>query len=965
MMRLYFSSLLFSLGACAATLFAGMPGEAAGRASSGGKALIPVDLRCEYLVNPAGIEETLPRLSWRLEGNGRARRQTAYRVLVASSPEKLADEKGDLWDTGRVSGDQSSGIAYRGRPLASRMRSYWKVRAWDEKGKAGTWSGPAEWGMGLLRAEDWRAEWISYRDTAPLHTSRKDLYLPAPRIYRREFQAARPVRRATVYATALGLYELRLNGRRVGDARFTPGWSDYRERAYYHTHDVTNDILAGANVLGAVVAEGWYSGYVGYGLLVGYGPNRVGRYFYGKTPAFRAQLEIEYADGSREVIGTDRTWKVTDRQPIREADMLMGESYDARLELPGWDRTGFVAEGWEQAILAAENGSTKATFFDRAGEREVELGFVPPKRLQAYPGVPVRAVGEVRTVRVTEPQPGVHIFDLGQNFSGVARLKVKGPAGTRVRIRYGEMLHPDGRLMTENLRRARATDEYILRGDPAGETWMPQFTYHGFQYVELTGFPGKPTADAVTGIVLHSDTPLTSAFECSDPVINRLFQNVVWTQRANFFEIPTDCPQRDERLGWTGDAQIYVRAATYHADVASFFTKWMDDLVESQRESGAYPDYAPYPMYHGGTEGYGTAWTDAGIICPYTIYQVYGDTRILERHYPSMVRFLEFRQRRSPDLRGTNAGNNWGDWLSLGQQTPIEYVDAAYFAYSARLMAEIAAALGKTADAEKYGKLFERIHGRFQQDYLRPDGSLGVDTQTAYALALWVGLFPENQRAQAGARLAEMIRKNGGRMATGFLGTRPLLPVLTATGQHDLALQLLQSRQFPSWGYEVVNGATSIWERWNSYTKEKGFGDAGMNSFSHYSFGAVSEWMFQSLAGIDTEGPGFRRLVLRPGPSGSRGQGEVAPIDWVHAEYRSLHGPIRSHWKLNGQRFEWRGTIPPNTTATLYLPSAARRGIMEGGKNLRDSRGMRFLRMDGARAVLELGSGEYHFVSEL
>ncbi|HTE16882.1 MAG TPA: family 78 glycoside hydrolase catalytic domain [Armatimonadota bacterium] len=926
--------------------------------------LHPIHLRCEYLTDPTAIDETAPRLSWKLESAARGQRQSAYRLLVATTRERLAREEGDLWDTGKTSGDETS-VVYLGKPLASRVQCFWKIRSWDREAKPSAWSETASWGMGLLRPGDWQGQWISYRDTAPLHKSRESLYLPPPRLYRDEFPIRKPVRRAVVYASALGCYDLHLNGKRVSDAWFTPGWSDYRRRVYYNAFDVTGQLQQGANALGAMVAEGWYSGYVGYGLLVGYGPDRVGRYFYGKTPALRAQLEIEYADGTRETVATGPEWKVTDRHPIREADILMGESYDARMEVPGWDRPGYDATGWESAIPAAANGSTRATFYDSAGQRDVELGFVEPKRLQAYPGVPIRATEELRPVRITEPGAGTYIFDMGQNFSGVVRLKVKGPAGTRVRIRHGEMLHADGRLMTENLRRARATDFYVLRGDPAGETWTPRFTYHGFQYVELTGFPGKPETDAVTGVVVHSDTPLTSRFECSDPVVNRLFRNVVWTQRANFFDIPTDCPQRDERLGWTGDAQVYVRAATYHADVAAFFTKWLDDLEEAQLPSGAYPDYAPYPMFHGGPEGYGTAWTDAGIICPYTIYKVYGDTRVIERHWESMVRFMEFRKRRSPDFRGVSHGNTWGDWLSLGEETPIQYVDAAYFAYSARLMAEMAAATGKDGAAAEYRKLFEAVATAWRKEYLNADGSLKLEMQTPYALALWVGLFPEEHRAKAGDRLEERVRKNGNRMATGFLGTRPLLPVLSATGHHDLAARLLQSRQFPSWGYEVVNGATSIWERWNSYTKEGGIHEPSMNSFSHYSFGAVSEWMFQSLAGIETDGPGFRKLLLRPGPPTPAAGMEPPPIDWVKAEYDSPTGPIAVRWKRDGRRFELETTLPANTTATLYLPATGFAAITEGGKPLGKSEGARFERMEGDRAVLALGSGSYRFVSEV
>ncbi|MBI4890147.1 MAG: family 78 glycoside hydrolase catalytic domain, partial [Acidobacteria bacterium] len=557
-------------------------------------------------------------------------------------------------------------------------------------------------------------------------------------------------------------------------------------------------------------------------------------------------------------------------------------------------------------------------------------------------------IEEIRPVSVREIQPGVHVFDLGQNISGVARLRVKGAAGTRVRLRFAEMIYPDGRLMTENLRRARATDTYVLRGDPGGESWMPRFTYHGFQYVELTGLPGTPGKDAITGIVVHSDTPLASTFSSSDPMLNRLHSNIVWTQRGNFVEIPTDCPQRDERFGWTGDAQIYARAATINADAAAFYTKWLDDLDESQRANGAFPDYAPYAMQHGGDGfSYGTAWMDAGIIVPYHVWQAYGDTRLLERHWPAMQRFIEFREKQSPDYRGVNSFNRWGDWLAVGSSTPIEYVDAVYFAYSARLMAEMAAALGKTEEAARYQMLYAIIGHRFQADYVIPGGTLKVDTQTAYALALANGLFPPQDRPAAAAHLAAMIRANGGRMTTGFLGTYPLLPVLEASGYGNLAVQLLRSHEFPSWGYEVDNGATTIWERWNSYTKEKGFFNPSMNSFSHYSFGAVSEWMFRRLAGIDSDGPGYRKLLIHPTPGS---------LEWVRAEYVSIRGRIAVSWRQQGGRFEIELTVPPNVSATVAIPSSSPVAAQPGVK---------FREMKGGRAWLAVSSGTYRFSSLL
>ncbi len=939
--------------------------------------LEPVALRCEYRVNPAGIDEAQPRLTWRVESNERGQKQTAYHILVASSAAALKNNEGDLWDSGKVASGQTVNVVYSGRPLASRQPCFWKVRVWDKHGRA-RWSEPAWWTMGLLQADDWSANYISFRETTPVHTNNQTLFLPPAHQYRKDFAAPKAVKRATIYATALGIHELYLNGERVGDAWFAPGWTDYHQRAYYSTYDVTRLVKNGANTLGAWVADGWYSGYIGFGLLTGIGTEKIGRYSYGKTPALMAQLEIEYTDGSRETIVTDKSWKVTGDGPVREGDFLMGEFYDARMENPGWSQAGFDAGKWEPAILARENGSVPATFYEfqnpasgnkvEVKGRPVDLGFRRPPKLEAFPGLPVRAIEEIKPVAITSPTNGVYIFNLGQNFAGVIRLKVKGLAGTTIQLRYGEMLHPDGRLMTENLRKARAMDHYVLRGDPNGETWTPRFTFHGFQYVEVTGFPGQPDKDAITGIVLHSDTPFTSNFECSDPVPNRLFKNVVWTQRANFLDLPTDCPQRDERFGWTGDAQIYVRTATYNADVAAFYTKWLRELMESQRPSGTFPGYAPYPFQHGWD--FGTAWCDAGVICPWTIWQAYGDTRIIERCWPYMVRFLDWRKSTSKDFLGINHGNDWGDWLSFGTKTPLDYVDTAYFAYSTKLMGDMAHALGKPKEAAEYRELFVNIKTAFNQKYVKPDGALAVDTQTAYALALYMDLLPAEMRVKAGKILADKLlagetTDNSG-MTTGFIGTRPLLTVLSDTGQHDLAVKHFQSHKFPSWGYEVEQGATTIWERWNSYTKDKGFGgeqNASMNSFSHYAFGAVCEWMFFRLAGIDSDGPGYQRIVIRPSPPSPGSNPDREPINWVKAHYDSIHGRIVSNWRRTADHFELETTIPANTTATVYVPATSAEKITEGGKPLAKARGVKLLRMENDSAVLAVESGPYRFVS--
>ncbi len=932
-----------------------------------------VALRCEYLRNPRGIDETKPRLSWRVESGERGQRQTAYRVLVARSPETLAREQGDLWDSGKVESNRTTHIEYDGQPLTSRQECFWTVRVWDRDGVASDWSEPETWSMGLLDDSDWSARYISYRDDTPVFKDRKSLFLPPARYYRKQFAASGTIKRATVYATALGIYQLELNGRRVADAYFTPGWTDYRQRAYYNTYDVTDLVTEGDNAIGASVADGWYSGYVAYGLLVGIGTEKIGRYTYGKTPAVMAQLEIEYEDGTRQIVGTDESWKSTDGGPIREADLLMGEFYDARKQLPGWSRAGFDDSDWETSIGAEENGSQPATFYearpdDGSGRvpqivgREIDLRFRQPK-LEAFPGVPVRVIEEIRPIKVTKRSEGTYIFNLGQNFAGIVRLRLTGPAGHRVTLRYGEMLHPDGRLMTENLRKARATDYYVCRGDEDGEVYTPQFTFHGFQFVEVSNFPGTPNLDTITGLVLHSDTPLTSTFECSDPMVNQLFHNVVWTQRSNFVDLPTDCPQRDERMGWTGDAQAYVATAAYNADIGAFYTKWLRELMESQRPSGAFPGFAPFPFHRGWD--FGTAWADAGIICPWTIWQAYGDTRVIEHCWDPMTRFMQWRKKTSVDDLGIVHGNPWGDWLAQGEKTPIDYIDSIYFALTASMMADMAAATGRETEAEMYREQFQRTKAAFVRKYVEPDGSVRVKTQTAHALALFADLVPNEMRPATGQRLAELIALNGNHMATGFLGTRPLLPVLSSAGQHDLAVFLLQSHEFPSWGYEIDQGATTIWERWDSYTKEDGFGrhNAAMNSFSHYSFGAVCEWMFRTLAGIQSDGPGYSKVIIRPNPPSPASNAQHEPIDWVRASYDSIQGKIVSHWKVDGERFLLDVTIPANTTATMYLPAADRESITEGGKPLGEAAHVRVVGVEGHRVVLAVESGQYQFES--
>lgn len=958
-------------------------------------------LRCEYLTNPLAIETPSPRLSWLVEESDpsiRGQKQSAYRLVVASRPELLEEGKADLWDSQKVQSDQTLHVEYAGKAIRSGLRCWWKVQVWDKNDHASKWSEPSHWQIGLISPEDWKSDWIAFRDETPVHADRKKLNLPAARYYRKDFVSSKPIRQATVYASALGNYRLYLDGNEVSDGYFLPGWSDFKKRAYYQAFDVTNAIKQGSHRIGAVVTEGWYAGYVGYGLLVGYGPHRSGKNFYGKTPALRAQMHIIYEDGTEEIIGTDTTWQVSSDGPIREADIIMGETYDATQEDRNWcqatsaaktnsdlandnSRVGKRTWNWQSAILARDNGSKKAPFFDTQGERTIELGFESPLKMQSYPSPPVRIVGKIPAKSIVESKAGGTIFDLGQNFAGVVKLRVKEKAGTRLQIQYGEMLHPDGRLMTENLRRARATDFYVCRGDDQGEEWTPEFTYHGFQYVEVSGLTSKPTLDTVTGLVLTNDIAYVSSFACSDPLLTQFWKNGRWTQQANFVDIPTDCPQRDERLGWMGDAQAFVRTASYNADIAAFFTKWLSDLEEAQRESGAYPDYAPYPMAHGGGKStHGTAWTDAGVICPWTIWKVYDDRRLIEKLWPSMTKFMEWRLASDPNLKGVNIGNPWGDWLNVNEETTIEYIDLCYHAYDCRLMAEMATALGKPDESAKYEARLQKLRQHFQRDYIDQDGKLKIQTQSAGVLAISSFVIAEqNTIAQISSALAERIEKNGNRMATGFLGTKSILPALSSAGKHDLACRLFQSREFPSWGYEVSNGATSVWERWDSYTREHGFdgitgkNNAAMNSFSHYAFGAVMEWAYRDLVGIDTQGPGFKKILIKPGiPSDSMSNIDqtVDPIHWAQADFMHHRGMIRCKWSRvpnvdiktgASAKIKLDLTLPPNTTARVWLPTREDSQVTESQIPLREAPNVKTIEILSEATIIDIESGTYHF----
>ncbi len=967
-------------------------------------------MRVEYLDRPLAVNERHPRLSWLLAAEARDQRQSAYHVLVASTPEFLARDLGDLWDSGRVEGDVTAHIEYRGRPTAAGQACHWKVRSFDAAGRPGPWSEASVWEVGLS-PNDWKAQWIDatpmpiaieirravyqtpdakvQRDVTPIIAgvvkakasgaarefnitneslggdpardiakvlvvdysingtvfqarlnenstlALADSALPA---LRKAFVLDKPVRRARLHATALGVYELHLNGVRVGDQHLAPGWTDYRRRVRTQTYDVTSALDKGQNVLGAVVAPGWFSGHAGLFNAVR---------FYGDDPALLAQLEIEFTDGSATRIVSNASWKQAPTGKL-QADLLKGETHDARADaaLNGWTRAGFDDAAWIGVRTREEQ-----------------------RILEPDVSEPVRIVATLPAKSMSEPAPGKWTFDLGQNMVGVARLRLSGaaspPSGAVITLRHAEILNPDGTIYTQNLRGATSTDTYITRGGNTDnpEEWTPRFTFHGFRYVEVTGLTTRPSLDTITGIVLASDLPVAGTFECSDPALNQLQSNIQWGLRGNYLSIPTDCPQRDERMGWMADAQVFLPTATRNADVAAFTTKWVTDIIDAQREDGAHSDVAP--VMKGLT--YGTpAWADAGTIVPWVMCQAYGDKRILERSIDSMVRWIEWCREHSTDLiRDRDRGNDYGDWLSIKADTPKDLLGTAYFAHSTQIVAQSLRVLGRDSDAARYEQLFDDIKAAFIAKYVGPDARIHGDTQTGAILALRFGLLPDALRATVADRLVADIRAKDDHLSTGFVGVSHLLPTLDDAGHADVALRLLHQDTFPSWLFSVRHGATTIWERWDGWTPQTGpHPDWGMNSFNHYSLGSCGQWMFDRLGGI---APHPHYSSTTTGTHATIRPCIDPALTYVKATRRTIRGDFACAWRVESGTIHIDATIPANATATVHIPASSPDLVRESGQPITQAKGVRSQPLpthgsaEPGTTTLELGSGEYHF----
>lgn len=855
----------------------------------------PVDLRCEHLATAYGLNSPIPRFGWALEGGGHDQRQTAYRLRVSN-----VETGATLWDSGKVLSDQTQLIPYGGEPLQSDIVLDWTVEVWDEGDQPAT-SRPARIFTGL-QPTDWQAEWIARYFVlpagreVPADNAYDNRWQARPADYlRRAFSAPEAPVHATLYVTALGLYETYLNGQRIGDHVMAPGWTDYHRRVEYQVHDVTRLVQAGDNVLGAILGEGWYSG------RVGHNQRRAGNH-YGGRPALFCQLHLHFADGSNMIVASDGQWQ-TRQGPICYSDFLMGEMYDARLERSDWATAPGVQSGWQPVEVFTPD--PQAPTLDAARVQPTrEVARLPAKFLHLAAG-------------------GAAIFDLGQNIAGYCELSVEAGEGARFTLRHGEMLDSAGELYVANLRHAVATDIFIAAGKRP-ETFKPRFTFHGFRYVEVTLPDGiSPDAITLTGIAIQTDIPVAGEIETGHDMVNQLLSNIFWSQRDNFLSVPTDCPQRDERYGWSADAQVFWKTAGYFMDVSAFLTKWMLDLEDGQSPDGAFPDVAPTkPLnpYRLTPQPGAPAWGDAPIIMAWDHWLRYGDRDLLVRFYPAFEAWMDHIGRPNPDFIRRNAVyNNYGDWLSVGPASDRTLVATAYWYRVADLMAHIAKTLGRAPDAARYNQLSRSIAKAFCAEYLGEDGRLKGDTQTAYLLAVDFGLLPVSIRATAAKRLVELIEAAGGHLQTGFLGVRHICPVLSDNGAADLAIDLLLRKTYPSWGFSIAQGATTIWERWDGWTPEKGFQSVNMNSFNHYAYGAVGEWIWSRIAGIDWSeaGPGYREIALRPLFD--------ARLGHCRASYKAHGGVVSSHWTMQQDDLvDWQIMIPPNCTGRVELPAGWR-----------------------------------------
>ncbi len=870
--------------------------------------------------NPIGLDITSPRFSWQLISDKRNVTQTAYEIQVYAADKN----KNPIWRSGKIISAQSVFVPYAGNALQSGKKYKWLVQVWDNTNALPAKSDTAFFQMALLNVSDWKAKWIE-----PGYTE-DNVMRPSP-LFRKEFSTAKKIVSATAYITAHGLYEAQLNGQRISDAYFTPGWTSYNKRLQYQVYDVTNLLSKGNNAIAVSLGSGWYRG------VIGFSNNRN---FYGKDIALLFQLEISYADGTSETIVSDGSWK-SSTGSIRYSEIYNGETIDAREEKSGWTLAGYQDAGWNA----------------------VKVSTHPLNTLVATYNEPIRKKETFKPVKIITTPKKEKVIDFGQNLVGWVTLKVKGKAGDKIVVSHSEVLDKEGNFYITNLRAAKAQDTYILKGGEE-EIFEPHFTWHGFQFIKIEGYPGEMKAENFTAVAMYSDMATTGSFTTSNKLINQLQHNIEWGQKGNFLDVPTDCPQRDERLGWSGDAQAFSRTATFNMNVNNFFVKWLKDVEADQLPNGSVPHVIPNVLGVGSTGS--TGWADVANILPWNVYLAYGDKRVLEQQYSSMKNWVGFMQSKSiNDL--WNTGFHFGDWLfyrpdddnsGRAAVTDKYLIAQCFYAHSTQLLINTAKVLGKENDVDLYEALLKKIKEAFRKEYVTSNGRLVSSTQTAYVLALQFDMLPESVRQAAAQKLVSNIKDYGNHLTTGFLGTPYLCHVLTRFGFTDVAYTLLLQEKYPSWLYPVKMGATTIWERWDGIKPDGTFQVPSMNSYNHYAYGAIGDWMYRVMVGLDTyeDGPGYQHIKIQPHIGGG--------FTNASAALQTYYGKLSSGWKIEGDKIYMDVEIPANTIATVFVPAKNINDITESGEvvKLLQVKTPATAGAEEGYVQLALGSGQYHFV---
>jgi len=899
------------------------------------------NLQCEMLVNPLGIDIKKPRLSWQLNSDQRSIQQTSYEIIVSSSKEKLSKNEGDVWSSGKINSSQSIHVEYAGKELQSRKEYFWKVKSTTNKGET-VWGEPAYWSMGLLKKEEWKAKWIGYDKASPWDSITQWSRLSA-RYLRKKFRTTDDIKRATVYISGLGLYELYINGEKIGDQVLAPNPTDYRKSFFYNTYDVTEQVRTGANTVAAVLGNGRF-----FTMRQNYKTQKHNTFGY---PKLLLQLEIEYAAGRKTVIVTDETWKLNVDGPIRTNNEYDGEEYDATKEFRGWNNIGFDESKWMKPELVA----------------------APPGKMIAQMSEPMKVMQIIRPVSIKPASNGKYILDMGQNFAGWLRVIVEGKRGQQIKLRYAESLQPNGELFTANLRDARVTDVYTLRGhglevslSPSPvESWEPSFVYHGFRYVEVTGFPGTPTINDFEGKLIHDGFETTGSFVTSNSVINSIYKNAWWGIASNYKGMPVDCPQRNERQPWLGDRVIGAMGESYLFDNAKLYAKWMDDIQQSQTEEGSIPDVAPAFWNYYSDD---VTWPAAFITISNNLYNQFGDIKPIQKNYASMKKWMQYmRSKYMKDYIVTR--DKYGDWcvppedLKLihakdsSRLTDGKLIATAYYFKLLSYMQRFAKLTGNDTDIKEYELLAENMRKAFHNRFYDPmQHGYSNNTITANLLPLYFGICPDSLKEKVFANIYHKIRvESKDHISTGLIGTQYLMRGLTEYDNTNLAFKLASNTTYPSYGYMAANGATTIWELWNGNTA-----DPGMNSQNHVMMlGDLLIWYYENLAGIRTDktNVGFKKIIMKPSLPDD--------LHFVTASYKSMHGLIASDWKKNDKNFEWAISIPANTSATVYIPAKSVSDVMESGKELSKAEGVQSVKWENGSAIVQIGSGQYKFISQI